>query len=144
MINRKTTEELLSILNNMSSSSELFHYTSECKQSGGITFSEFITNKMDEKKLSSGQLVAASQIQRNYGYQIINGTRQPGRDKVIALSLALTLSLEEAQRALSLANMGALYARIRRDSILIFALNKHLSVQDTNELLYECSERPLE
>lgn len=69
--------------------------------------------------------------------------RPPGRDRILALCLALSLSFEETQRALTLANTGALYARRIRDSILIFALQKNLSVLDANILLSEYSEEPL-
>lgn len=75
--------------------------------------------------------------------QILNGTKTPGRDKVIALCLSLSLSLEDTQRALMLADAGALYIRRKRDSILIFSLQKGLSVMDTNILLTGLSEGPL-
>lgn len=98
---------------------------------------------MLEKGISPGRLWELSLIQRNYGYQILNGTKTPGRDKIIAICLSLALSLEDTQRALILANAGALYARRKRDSILIFSLQKRLSVLDTNMLLYDLSEEPL-
>lgn len=98
---------------------------------------------MQEKEIPPGRLWELSQIQRNYGYQILNGTKTPGRDKVIALCLSLSLSLEDTQRALMLANAGSLYARRKRDSILIFSLQKGLSVMDANILLTDFSEKPL-
>lgn len=98
---------------------------------------------MQEKEIPPGRLWELSQIQRNYGYQILNGTKTPGRDKVIALCLSLSLSFEDTQRALMLANAGSLYARRKRDSILIFSLQKGLSVMDTNILLTDFSEKPL-
>ena len=36
----------------------------------------------------SSKLISAAQIQRNYGYQILDGRRSPSRDKVISLCLA--------------------------------------------------------
>lgn len=142
---QKTTEELLKILNSMNSQSELESYTNEIQNSQTtITFQEFLLQQMQEKQILASRLIESAQIQRNYGYQIINGTKTPGRDKVIALCLAMNFSVEETQRALMLANSGALYAKNRRDSILIFALNKKLSVLDTNTLLYELEEEPLD
>ena len=91
----------------------------------------------------AAELIAASQIQRNYGYQILNGTRKPSRDKVLALCLALRLNLPDTGRALTLAQLGQLYPKKRRDSILIFSLNKRLSVLQTNELLLEMKEELL-
>lgn len=76
-------------------------------------------------------------LPRTYAYQILNGTKNPGRDKILALCIAAGVDYEETQRALALSNMGKLYPRRREDSIIIFALEQKLSVLQTNELLYE-------
>ena len=69
-----------------------------------------------------------------------DGRRSPSRDKVISLCLALKLELPETQRALTLTKNGQLYSKNKRDSILIFAFGKKLSVIDTNVLLEEMNE----
>ena len=73
-------------------------------------------------------------------YLLLDGRRSPSRDKVISLCLALKLELPETQRALTLTKNGQLYSKSKRDSILIFALGKKLSVIDTNVLLEEMNE----
>lgn len=144
MITQKTTDELLKILSTIHSESALHSFSTELsREEKKISFPEYLLAKMQEKEISPSKLWELSQIQRNYGYQILNGAKTPGRDKVIALCLSLSLSLEDTQRALVLANAGALYARRKRDSILIFSLKKGLSVMDTNILLTEFSETPL-
>lgn len=70
--------------------------------------------------------------------------KNPGRDKVLALCLAAQMNYDETQRALVLADVGKLYPRRKRDSIIIFALNQKLTVQQTNELLYAENEKILE
>lgn len=74
--------------------------------------------------MTPAELIASAGIQRNYGYQILDGRRHPARDKVLSLCLALTLDVTETQRALTLTQNGQLYSKNRRDSILIFALEK--------------------
>lgn len=144
LITRKTTNELLKLLSNIHSESSLHSFSAELSQEEKkISFPEYLLSKMQEKEISPGRLWELSQIQRNYGYQILNGTKTPGRDKVIALCLSLSLSLEDTPRALMLADAGALYIRRKRDSILIFSLQKGLSVMDTNILLTGLSEGPL-
>lgn len=144
MITRKTTNELLELLSAMKSEASLQDFSNELKESEKkISFSAYLLKKIQEKELPPARLWELAQIQRNYGYQILNGTKIPGRDKVIALCLSLSLTLEETQRALILADAGALYARRTRDSILIFSLQKGLSVSDANILLYDNSEKPL-
>lgn len=140
----KNTDELMHLLNETKNCAQLQTYTTALAQQAPLqTFSEYINSKMNEQNLSAAELIAASQIQRNYGYQILNGTRKPSRDKVLALCLALKLNLPDAGRALTLAQLGQLYPKNRRDSILIFSLNKRLSVLQTNELLLEMKEELL-
>ncbi len=139
-----STEELLKLLDSSLGTSELDQYVSQLPPADtSRTFSSYINQLLTEKHLQSADVIRDSQIQRNYGYQILDGTKNPGRDKVIAICLSASCTLEETQRALALAGAGALYPKKIRDSILIFALNRQLSVSQTNELLYEYKEAPL-
>ncbi len=47
-------------------------------------------------------------------------------------------------RALAAAGYGRLYSKSRRDSIIIFALNKQLTVMELNELLCDMGENILD
>ena len=137
--NVKSTKELLHILESAKSLNELEKFTNELSSMNSFSsFHEYINSYIAKKNIIPAELIQASLIQRNYGYQILNGTKHPGKDKIIALCLSLKLTVEEAQRALSLANECQLYAKKRRDSIIIFALNNQLSVIETNELLHDC------
>lgn len=140
-----TTDELLKILRSTRSISELNEYTETlAEQKGFSCFSEYLCTHLQKNNILESDLIHASQIQRNYAYQILNGTKNPGRDKVLALCLASHMTYEEMQRALCLADLGKLYPRRKKDSVIIFALEHQLSVQQTNELLYEEGENPLE
>ncbi len=144
MITSKTTDELLKLLSSMESRSSLHDLSDELdKPENKTSFPDYISQKMQERGISPGRLWELSLIQRNYGYQILNGTKTPGRDKIVAICLSLSLPLADTQHALMLANAGSLYARRKRDSILIFSLQKGLSVMDANMLLYDLSEEPL-
>lgn len=143
-MNQKTTDELLHLLSTIHTEDALKEYTGHLDHlSSYQSFSEYINDKI----LTSGKMISAviqdAQIQRTYGYQILNGTKNPGRNKVIALSLALQLSLDDTQRALTLSGESILYSKNKRDSALIFALQKNLSVQQTNELLFDMKEELL-
>lgn len=142
---KPTTDELLKILHSTHSVSELNKYTENfSEQKDNLSLSEYFSTYLRLHDIHESDLIRSSQIQRNYAYQILNGTKNPGRDKVVALCLAAQMNYEEAQRALTLADLGKLYPRRKRDSIIIFALNQKLSVQQTNELLFEENETPLE
>jgi hypothetical protein len=65
----------------------------------------------------------------------LNGTRQPSRDKVLQLAFGLRLTVDEAQRLLRAADKSPLYPRLKRDAVVLFALNKSLSILETQNLL---------
>lgn len=137
----KTTDELLHLLSSIHTEDALKDYTAYLDNiSCYNSFSDYINAKMAEAGISAASVIQDAQLQRTYGYQILNGSKNPGRNKVLALSLSLNLSLDDTQRALTLANENILYSKNKRDSILIFSLQKKLSVQQTNELLFEMNE----
>lgn len=138
---KNTTDELLKLLRSARSISELADYNEALSAHKGFSsFSEYMSDHLRTHQMAETDLIRASQIQRTYAYQILNGTKNPGRDKALALCLAAKMNCEETQRALTLADLGHLYPRRKRDSILIFALEQQLGVQQTNELLYEAGE----
>ena len=124
---QKTTDQLLKILQN----------------SNNISFHKYLTQLLDEKGLTKAQVITDSNIQKNYGYQIFDGSKTPSRDKVIALALAMQLTLDEANRLLHLSNNGILYPKIKRDSIIIFGLENNQKIIDLNITLDDFGEAPL-
>ena len=59
------------------------------------------------------------------------------RDKVLFVMPGSRFLFEEVQTLLKQTGYPMLYARIARDSAIIFAFRHHMSPIDTNELLYE-------
>lgn len=138
----KNTQELLEILKN-TNSIEAF-IDSESKNFSSVPLSEYLEMLLEKHDLKKSQCIADANLQRNYGYQIFSGERTPSRDKVIALSLSMHLTLDETHALLCSTGYADLYAKNKRDSILIFAISKKLSFLETNELLYELGEEILE
>ena len=143
MINEKTTHDLLKVLQNLDRADDLGEYISQAAGSESLTFADYFCSLPCVRSHSNADLIRRSGIERTYYYQLINGTRRPGRDKVILLGLAAGLSVKEVQRALEISQLGILYAKNRRDSILIFALQNAINIDDTQELLLSYQEAPL-
>lgn len=61
-----------------------------------------LRNLLDRADISASDWITAADISRSYGYQILRGERIPGRDILLRTALALHLSVEEAQRLLTL------------------------------------------
>ena len=82
---------------------------------------------------------------RSTMHQILSGTRNPSRDKLIALSIGGRLSGSETDRCLEKAGFMPLYPKNARDSLIACALNSGMdSVVDVNMLLAEKGLAPLE
>ena len=104
----------------------------------------FVDEGFDWKsKRSLEQKKGRSGIARTYYYQILDGTRHPGRDKVIILCLAAELSLDQTQKGLILAGHNPLYARSKRDAVLIYAIRKKMTLVAANDLLDQFDEQML-
>jgi len=142
---QKTTEELLNIIKNKQSTQELETYADTYLESNNSqTIGEYLEQKIIEKKQSKKDVIKRSGISRTYAYQILQGTRQPSRNKVLAFCLSLSLSIEETGKALTINQSGKLYPRNKRDAIILYAINKQMNTMDTNILLYEMNEEVLD
>lgn len=98
---------------------------------------EVIAEIIKDKKLKKSDVVARSGLNRIYAYQILSGKRVPSRDKLIAFGFGLQLDLDETNKLLKRSGLSELYAKNKRDSIIIFAINSGKSIFSANELLFE-------
>ena len=132
-----TTSNLARILSKIDSTNEMEQYMDIPQVADGFkSFAEYFQSLDAVKKLDRGELIRNSGLERSYFYQVMKGTRSPGRDKVLRLCLAAGLNLRETTRALELSGNAVLYARNRRDIILTVAVNQMADVDDTNLLLF--------
>lgn len=135
-------EKLLSDLRNPDCS--LIDYLDEYSNifvEGGIEL--FWRNIINNKGLSKSHIINESDSGYCYFYEVINGKKMPTRDKVIRLALAMNMTFNECQEALKVSGHSFLYPKNRRDSILIYAIEKGLDVIQCNLLLDKYNEEPL-
>ena len=134
----KSTDKLLNILNTLESKTELEDYISSSDlKNGNYKLSEYILEVCQSKSYSKSQIIQNSGIYRTYGYEILNGSKIPSRDKIIKISIGNQFTLDQANRSLTLAKLSPLYAKDPRDSIFIYALNNKLSIIESNLILSE-------
>ena len=132
---KKTTEELLKILKN---TPDMGTYLSQEKDNiNTIVLAEYLQKICKQKNVSKAQCIKQSGLDRNYAYQVFSGTKYPARDKVLALCFGLSLSLDEIQNLLKTTGYPILYAKNKRDSAIIFAVQRGYSIIHVNDLLYE-------
>ena len=138
----KSTDELLNILQGCSNLSHLEDTLQILPKKNEYTFTSYLSKLLSEKNISKSKVIADANLARTYGYQIFQGEKNPGRDKILAIAFAMHLTLEECNRLLTLAHI--LYSKNRRDAIIIFALENNYSLDKTNDVLYEMQEDILE
>lgn len=133
---QKSTDELLKLLKK---STNLSAYAAQNANNfiEPMPLHVYLTNLLTEKGLKKSEVIHRSGLDRGYGYDIFAGNKQPSRDKLLALCFSMQLSIDEVQRLLNTTGYPQLYARIERDSVILFALEHHISLTDVNELLFE-------
>ncbi len=104
---------------------------------------QHLTLLLRKKRLKRGDVARASLLDRVYVYQIFSGKRTPSRDKLIALAFGMRLSTDETQQMLKLSGNLELYAKCERDALILFAMQKGMSIQQANDLLFAHEEKLL-
>lgn len=99
--------------------------------------SEYLEELLLRKGISKAEVVRRSMMDRAYVYQIFSGERTPSRDKLIALAFGLDLTCGEMQKMLKLSCNRELYAREKRDALILFARKRGWTLERANELLFD-------
>ncbi len=142
MTNNANTDELMKILKNADDTQILDTYVTDLE---GVRtdFKSVVNSILLERDISIADLQRKSCVARTYIYQIMDGTRNPGRDKALSIALALELPIDDTNRLLKLSSNAILYPKNRRDAIIIYCLNNKLSVGECNRLLVKYEEAEL-
>lgn len=138
----KTTTELLRELKRQSCS--LPDYLSNHKDTFVVEdIKDFWEELITKKNYSKSNIINKSDFSYCYFYDVINGRKMPTKDKVVRLALAMKMSVDECQQALKISGRSALYPKVRRDSVLIYAIEKHLTIAQCDDLLTQHGEDEL-
>ena len=105
---------------------------------------EYLEKLLAQKNLTKKEVIERSDLNREYVYHIFSGLKKnPSRQKILAIAMAMELDLEEIQYLLRYAGFGLLYPRNQWDAIIISAVEQKFTVAQTNELLYRLGEKTL-
>ena len=132
---RVNTDELLKILFKERS---LEHFLQK-EESSFLqpSFAAYLTNWCKSHQVIPGQLIARANLDKSFGHQLFSGERNPSRDTVLQLAFAMKADVPQAQEMLRVAGKSTLYPRIKRDTVIIFCLHNHVSLGDTEIILYD-------
>ena len=97
----------------------------------------YLERLMMKYDVKAAKLSEDAGLARSYVGHIINGKREPSRDALIAICLAMRTSLEELQDLLKYAGHAPLYVRRKRDVIIWFGIMKHKDIFEIDIDLHE-------
>lgn len=101
------------------------------------TYHDYLHQLIESRHMKNTEFFMLAGLSESYGYQLLNGKRQPSRDKVIQSGFGLSLDVQTVNRLLKLSEKSELYVKNMRDAILIFSLSNQLSLIEVNQLLDE-------
>ena len=108
-----------------------------------MTLAEYLTQLLDERKMTKSQLAKEAGINAIYCCHLVDGRKKStSRPKLLAIAVGLSLSEKETQRLLYYGGHPPLYPRADWDKIILYALQHHLSVIDTNIMLINLNLQP--
>ncbi len=107
------------------------------------TLAEYLRRLLAEKNLTRAQVIRDSLLKPDYAPHIFAGRKNPSREKVLSLALAMKLTPKETDYLLYYAGHSKLYVRDTWDAVIIFALENGKTVSETDELLSDSNFAPL-
>lgn len=133
----KNTDELTNEILNTENIDEYLEQNDEFLTD--MSLSAELARLLEEKGLKKSDVIASSGITITYGYDLFSGykNKKPSRNVILALSFAMKLDVEQTQRLLKISGNGALYPRIPRDSVIMFALKSNMTKNEADDLLHK-------
>ena len=139
-LTEKLTEELL---NELLFTQSITDFLQEELKEELMTLPEYVNHMLQEKNLKKSVVIKESKMNPTHAYHLFSGKRKAGKDKLLQLAFAMGLTLRESQRLLKIGGGGELYCKSRRDAIMIYALNKEMTLTEVEELLFQWDEETL-
>ena len=138
---KKSTDELQKELSSVPNLTRFLAANQE--QFVDESFVEMLSTLLERSGMSKSTLARRALTSEVYLYQILSGGRMPSRDRTICLCLGLSATLDQTQELLKRSGMAQLYARNRRDAVVIYGLIHHMELREVNDRLYEENEATL-
>lgn len=108
-----------------------------------LTISQFLSEYIKAHKLVKAAVIKDAEISEIFGFQVFSGTRNPSRNTLLSLCIAMKMSLDEVQTSLKIAKYAPLYPKYKRDSIIILGIHNGKGVCHINNELYDNGEETL-
>ena len=108
-----------------------------------MDIAELLDQLYQSKSITKAELARRASISEVYLHQVFSGRRTPSRDRLLCLCIGLGASAEETQSLLQQAHHAPLYARDKRDAVLLFGLSHSLTLPEINDALFTAGAETL-
>ena len=126
-----STTKLLELLNDQQPLEKIMEQIPE------LDFVSYLEACIKKQNMTKNKVINNTNMQKNYAYQICSGIKKGSKDKIVQLAIAMHLDLHDTNNLLSLSNNGSLYPKVKKDAILIYAINHGYNLYKTNEMLLD-------
>ena len=138
------TKDTNDLQNELMSAPDLDRFLSETQDNFYDTnFADLLMSLFEKKGISKAALAKKAGISNVYLYQIFSGERNPSRNRILCLCFGLIASLEETQELLKHSGYAQLYAKNKRDAIIIYGLTHNMDLDEVNDRLFSEHEETL-
>ena len=100
------------------------------------TIQELINALYVKTDMTKAELARRSGVSTVYLHQLFSGRRNPSREKLICIAIGLGASLDETQEMLRRSGFAELYAKDKRDAIIIFGITHGKNLLQVNDDLF--------
>ena len=143
-MSEKSTQDLNDILKH-ENELDLDLYASLLQGQPYHDFVSYMDHLISKKGVKRKDIIIQADLPLGYGYKLLTQeARTSDRDKLLRLFIAMQMNSDECRRALSYYGLAPLYPRVKRDVVIISALNQGIfSVDRVNDLLISANQEPL-
>ena len=137
----KTTGDLANELMSQASLDSYLKDNQPYFSNGSIV--EHLTVLCGKHPIAKNSLARKAGMSEVYLHQVLSGRRNPSRDRLLCLCIAMEATIEETQTLLQHARYARLYPKNRRDAIISHGIIHHTDLAEINDKLFAENEKTL-
>lgn len=108
------------------------------KQFPDLDFLTYFYSIIGYYRIPTSRIVEHVFMSKDEYFDIVDGKITPNRNQVLQLANAVRLDIKKTNFLLSLSNQNILDPKNTRDSLIIFSIKNHYSLEQVNYILSNC------
>lgn len=108
-----------------------------------MDIAELLDQLYQSKSITKAELARRASISEVYLHQAFSGRRKPSRDRLLCLCVGLGVDLDETQTLLKRAGYAQMYAKFKRDTIIMYGIVHKFELSEINDKLFAENEKTL-